>query len=482
MIEFVPLTGSYTNGTATLRYGLTGNAAEEATLGAELKFFIGGDAQGEVYVAVAPALPASADGSSYLSFISTGFVHIDATVDSMIPLTLRGAPAGFTELIFSVDTESRADTQLEAYGLLMMQPPQIMAYTGLSFASVEEDVVINTGTATELVYQITERVLLQAQLFPTAKLLAEIVERVRMTSHGVPVFLAALEDGFDIGAELTAEAYMVARLADELMIADSSLGLIDALVMVVAAMVLREQLTPIAQGELADMLEFDDETIERVAALVEIAVEMVMAADLEFSAVVFAAVRDSLTIGDDRTALLSALAEVFDNMDFAMRVRIGDEVFVAYAVNIRNTAVTEYSNFPFNAMAFIGGRPFGTSDEGLFRLEGSDDDDTPIDAMVRTGLTEFPELMRGVNAWVVMTNDGEMLFKTITGDEGIYEVATYRMHARPTGTAVETRFDLDKGYVGTAWGFELENVDGAYFELDSARFWPVTVGRRYSGR
>ena len=486
MIEFVALTDSRVEGRVSLRLPVVVRAYVDAPAEDEayvsLEFVLSVEAEGELYVDNPIQEPSSVDLTVFLSFEAVATVHVDIDVDMTIPLSFFAGPSGATELNLGLRVDALEVIEGGAYGLLMMPSPQIMAYTGLAFAGVLDTFSVNVSPSSSVIYVLTERMLITDRVRPLAQLMAQVLERVNYTSHRVPVFLAAIEDDFDIQHEIVHEAYMVARIVDQLMLQDQTLGMLDALVIVVSAMVMRDRLVPIAQGELLDEVVFTPELVERIAALVEVAAELVLAADPEPSLLLFAAIRDVVGLGDDRSVLLSALATVFDSMDFALRFRVGDEVFIGYAVNIRNTAVTEYDNYPFNAMAFIGGRPYGTSDEGLFRLEGDDDDGTPISAMVRTGLTEFPELVRGANAWVVMTADGEMLFKTITGDDGSYEVATYRMHARPQGAAVETRFDLDKGYVGTAWGFELENVDGAYFELDSARFWPVTVGRRYSGR
>jgi hypothetical protein len=43
------------------------------------------------------------------------------------------------------------------------------------------------------------------------------------------------------------------------------------------------------------------------------------------------------------------------------------------------------------------------------------------------------------------------------------------------------RTKLDRGVKATYWAFELENVDGADFEIESIEFMPVVMTRKIRG-
>ena len=371
---------------------------------------------------------------------------------------------------------------LGAYGFFIEPMPYMAGYGGVMFATFLEEVsVSDEDPVAALIYTLTELFALTDTPAPLVNYLQLITDSVVVRDFVTVVFDRTFLDTVDLADALTPE--WVVTVADVLMIQDERLSLLDALVTVVSSLVVRDNVVPILLGTVESPVALTDEQTAHIIALVEAASALVMSDELTNTMMLFGEVRDDLVLDfSSPAALLSVLTELMDTVVFGVRVRVGDDLFAGYVVNTRNAAVSRYENFPFNSFALVGGKPYGAGPDGVYRLTGDDDAGEPIQALLRTGIANFEELVHVPNAWIGLTSTGQMILKTITMDKGRKKENWYRMKERPQGTPVESRFDPAKGLAGTYWQWELENVDGAYFELDMLKVWPVRIGRRYSGR
>jgi hypothetical protein len=98
-------------------------------------------------------------------------------------------------------------------------------------------------------------------------------------------------------------------------------------------------------------------------------------------------------------------------------------------------------------------------------LEDPDDDGTPIEAWLRTGLTDQgePNKKRYPTAHWAYTADGTLLFITRSVHEGKHIERWYR---REQAQAVpsERSLKMRKGITAVRWQFELRDVDGSDFD------------------
>ena len=160
-------------------------------------------------------------------------------------------------------------------------------------------------------------------------------------------------------------------------------------------------------------------------------------------------------------------------------LRIGADDYVGWVLN--EGAPSEYRSFPMNGLEAFAGSYFGTASDGLYELVGDDDEGEDIDASFRTALWDFGtgQLKGQIEAYAALSTDGSrMVFKVITtGQRG--EV-TETIYTQPVtaGDLHTERLKIGKALVGTYWQFELANVDGADFDVDSLDFRPMILTRR----
>lgn len=142
-------------------------------------------------------------------------------------------------------------------------------------------------------------------------------------------------------------------------------------------------------------------------------------------------------------------------------------------------ALTQYSNFPFNSFAQFNGVTLGASDQGLFALTGATDNGTPIDAFARVGITDFntSHLKRVDRIYVGYRSDGNLVMRVLTDET---QQRDYLLRASGAGLH-GNHVRLGKGLEARYWQFEVRNLNGADFDLNTIELKPTTLKRRIGG-
>lgn len=137
------------------------------------------------------------------------------------------------------------------------------------------------------------------------------------------------------------------------------------------------------------------------------------------------------------------------------------------AMNVEIYAASQYLSFPFNSMCEFGGVLIGASEDGIFQLETGDlDYDASIDALV-----EFPKTDLGAGYLkhprriVLNGRSFGNLLVTASADDG--PEITRTIHVRNPGRYSSMFEYFSREERGMFFGLRLENVDGAYFSIDS---------------
>jgi hypothetical protein len=147
--------------------------------------------------------------------------------------------------------------------------------------------------------------------------------------------------------------------------------------------------------------------------------------------------------------------------------------FTTWAINTRSSHVTEYTNYEFSSFTQIGIKYIATAADGLYELDGSDDDGDPIIARIRTGLMQGNgSRFSGFRAaYLGLRNEGKFVFRIMTGDGKTYD---YGVLAHDLQT---TKVHLGKGLRSRYFSFELIS-EGDAFELESIELVPMMAARR----
>jgi hypothetical protein len=225
---------------------------------------------------------------------------------------------------------------------------------------------------------------------------------------------------------------------------------------------------------------FDEAALSRVVLLAQ-ALDAAAAADASssiWSMVVVAA--DSALVDAAPASSLDALLAAFDAGTAVATVRIGSDVFVAYAMTIAGAAVSEYVDIPFNSQVVHDGKLYVGSDTGIYLMEGADDDGEPINASVRVGLNALgTQLKKAIPAaYVGYTADGTLFLKVSTTDAGVKRTNIYKLNPVRKDVVSDNRFTPSKGLHSVYWDFEISNYEGADFTLETIKVWRMPLNRR----
>lgn len=148
--------------------------------------------------------------------------------------------------------------------------------------------------------------------------------------------------------------------------------------------------------------------------------------------------------------------------------------FTTWAINARTGAVTEYDNYAFNSFANFGQMYIGADSEGLYELNGCNDEGEAIIARVRSGLAQLTgsrfTILR--DAYLGVRGNGSYVLRVMTGDG-----QTYDYNFNVDDSIKTTKVPLGKGMRARYVAFELIS-SGSDFDLESVEFIPLMSQRR----
>jgi hypothetical protein len=166
---------------------------------------------------------------------------------------------------------------------------------------------------------------------------------------------------------------------------------------------------------------------------------------------------------------------IIENFKIGVGYVSPDGNFLTWVVNTRTNAVTQYQNWVFNSFATSGNKYLGANSQGLYELNGNDDDPTAISADIQGGLIQFAQGklagLKGV--YIGMRGGGaEFYLKLIAGDGTI---RTYQFNAQPE--MITTKILVGKGLRVRYIQWELIST-GPDFDIDTIEFVPMMSSRR----
>jgi len=142
--------------------------------------------------------------------------------------------------------------------------------------------------------------------------------------------------------------------------------------------------------------------------------------------------------------------------------------YEAYSVSLLEddqTAVTHYTDYPFDRIVRFGSKYYGVATDGLFELTGDLFDDVPIVAVIRTGETDFKarEVKRPVSMYVAGRVGGDFSVAVTPAEIKDY---TYTYHPVVKTGARNYRVMFGKGIRARYLSYVFSNTQGEDFDID----------------
>lgn len=139
-------------------------------------------------------------------------------------------------------------------------------------------------------------------------------------------------------------------------------------------------------------------------------------------------------------------------------------------MNLSHFGVTEYSNFSFNSFCDYheSGLYLGASEDGIFLLDGDDDDGIGIHAAIQSGTEDlFEGYVKRMREGFISKRGGPLGIDIIL-DEGRLSPITREMESA-TDEIHEERFKVPRGLKNRFASFIIRNLGGNKIDLDSFR-------------
>lgn len=227
-----------------------------------------------------------------------------------------------------------------------------------------------------------------------------------------------------------------------------------------------------------------------------IASVMVVAAPSEANSVLFALIDSEMnivglfTVTSTETAQLMSSLNLSDDFALAQTLRAAIESWMEANANafdpsasaVRDVWVyhmdangsTRYEGYDFDGFTRIGDAYYGIKSDGIYRLEGPDDNGTQVPARVNFGNLSFGTMARKALPYVYvgMSSSGDTYLK-VTADGQTY---TYRVRDN-TDLMKAHRYELGRGLRASFYDIELV-ADGTVFDLHNIEFQPIELNRR----
>lgn len=146
-----------------------------------------------------------------------------------------------------------------------------------------------------------------------------------------------------------------------------------------------------------------------------------------------------------------------------------------WVVSVSDGATSQFDNYGFNSFFEHDGKYYGVADDGIYLLDGEDDDGVDISAFIETGKSHLgtPKKKSITNVYAGVSSTGKMLL-TVEADGTAY---TYE--ARSNSDDLKNhRFDVGRGLSGNYFKFILANQNGDDFDVELINADPVVLSRK----
>lgn len=146
-------------------------------------------------------------------------------------------------------------------------------------------------------------------------------------------------------------------------------------------------------------------------------------------------------------------------------------------VNLSNLAISQYCDYDFNSFCEVGGKYYGSNENGIFLLDGDDDAGTNIDAFFELVLSDFGiSNMKRIRSMYVGGEANGGLTLTLKDNEN--NSRTYTLNLATGNVQSGAKVNVGRDGQGRYWQTRIDNIGGAYFAIDTIEVLAIILGRK----
>lgn len=325
----------------------------------------------------------------------------------------------------------------------------------------------------------------QAAIDTAAEGETKVAEELMLSLALDVVYRIAITQGLSLATADTATPLMLERVVDTLLLEGLVESEADAISAIIESLAAADAAEALARADVTEQLAISG-AVSAAFTAAEALIEglLVAAAPVDTGSMV-AVVSESVSLSEGVATELEAFEAITEGAGFVARFHLDTGEYIAWSIGTNNRQLSKYTNFPFNSFAKLGDLYLGCSSEGIFRLDGPNDDGEAISAKLRGAMTDMGSLgmKRNPYAYLAYSAPTGLILRTILVDEAGDQVEhVYRLTAQPTGNIREGRVKLGEGPRSVMWGWKIENVDGGELELHALQFKPVVLARKMRGK
>lgn len=404
----------------------------------------------------------NAAGGSAASFVGTGAVATIFNVaifENLIATDMVTPPsAGLVLNDIIVDTASITQAQIVALGLHMTQGMTwggTASYIWVPGANIVEGFKLH-ATATGLSY-----------------MKAALTEKLKVAERLVVGLLASISENMTLTPVL--EAYVGTVILARILMHDTAVVAMKYAVTATEALRIAETFKRFIGGTLVDGFTIGDAASESYKAIIAITEALTLAINQTYYMAFRLTVADGVDLDDNAVLNMIFRQTMTETFDLEILYQSPEGNVATFAMNTRTGAVTEYDGWAFNSFVQIGNKYVGANKDGLFELNGPTDNGLNVVADIVGGyLQPAGQHLAGLKGvYLGQSGQGYWLLKLQTGDNREY---IYQRLSNPG--LMTTKFNIGKGINARYIGWELINVEGQDFDLDSIEFVPMLRTRR----
>lgn len=335
---------------------------------------------------------------------------------------------------------------------------------------------IASSTAVGQGATVQEQVTIVPDLSPALRYTKAIYDLAQFQQSMVAAYAGAIFDTTSFSEVINAARGQL--LQETMKLADTPQGAATYGLALLENFKLQDQLFKFFNGMLSDAIQFSEDVLAKYRPTAAVADGVVISSSANPILMIGMELDDKVQFS--QTEVLHAIFNgvLADGLNVRALQVEPDGTLTTWAINTRNSAVTEYQNWDFNSFAQFGNHYLGASEKGLFLLDGPRDVTDNIPTHVKSGSmstgSKFTTLFSAYLGMSLVDDDAKQDFflKMVAGDGREYVYAV-----KPNPEGMTTKVNMGKGLRSRYFSFELIST-GADWDLDSIEFIPIVSKRR----